>query len=77
MGRQLEGAKPYWVDCHLQRRSLNVTNKIEIVFYEGTLMTYHLTMEEFDGGFQVRNGHKHVLRMAVKRAGYATVMSIL
>ena len=20
MGRQLEGAKPYWVDCHLQNR---------------------------------------------------------
>ena len=29
-------------------------------------MTYHLTVEEFYGGFQVSNGHKHVLEMAVK-----------
>ena len=52
--------------------SQNVANKIEIRFQggtqgkEGTLMAYHLTVEEFYGGFQVSNGHKHVLEMAVK-----------
>ena len=67
MGRQLEGAKPYWVDGHLQRNAAKKDwNQVSGKGKKSTLMTYHLTMEEFYGGFQVSNGHKHVLEMAVK-----------
>ena len=35
MGRQLEGAKPYWVDCHLQKNCLKVLNGEGLYVEEG------------------------------------------